>query len=307
MNAQSRRTELYNLLGDTPDRDYPVSGRIISEEDCGSYVLEQIILDLNGIEIVPALLAKPKGLSRPAPAILYNHCHGGLYELGKTELINPPSVYFQSPAYAEVLTGLGYSVICIDHWCFGERRGMLDTDMFKQMLWKGQVLWGMMVYDSIKALDYLQTREDIYSERIGTMGLSMGSTMAWWLSALDERIKLCVDICCMTDFHELIEQQSLYGHGVYYFVPSLLKHFTTSEINALIAPRPHLSLNGNYDCLTPPRGLDRIDNELKAVYKEHGAGDAWEMVRYNTGHFENADMRSRIVEFILKWLPADIS
>ena len=42
------------------------------------------------------------------------------------------------------------------------------------MLWKGQVLWGAMVYDNLRALDYLITRSDVDGERIGTMGLSMG-------------------------------------------------------------------------------------------------------------------------------------
>jgi acetyl esterase/lipase len=160
----------------------------------------------------------------------------------------------------------------------------------------------MMVFDSIKAIDYLQARNDVDMSRIATMGLSMGSTMAWWLSALDTRIKLCIDLCCMTDFQSLIESQGLNAHGIYYFVPNLLKHFSTAQINALISPRPHLSLNGNYDVLTPPKGLDCIDSELKAVYAKDGASEAWEMVRYNTGHFENADMRARIIDFLKKWL-----
>src|SRR5437763_1866113 len=142
-------------------------------------------------------------------------------------------------------------------WCFGERSTRTELDTFKEMLWKGQVLWGMMVYDNLRALDYLLTREDVNPSRIGTVGLSMGSTMAWWTAALDERVKVTIDLCCLTDFHELIETRGLDGHGIYYFVPNLLKHFDTSSINALIAPRAHLSLNGNYDQLTPPRGLDK--------------------------------------------------
>jgi len=139
MHNESRRLELYKLLGDTPDRSYKVSGKKIAEEDRGNYILKRITLDLNGIEIVPALFAKPKDAVKPTPVVLYNHCHGGLYDLGKSELINPPLTYFQSPCYAEVLTSMGYSTLCIDHWCFGERRGILDQDLFKQMLWNGQV------------------------------------------------------------------------------------------------------------------------------------------------------------------------
>src|SRR5206468_605743 len=156
--------------------------------------------------------------------------------------------------------------------------------LFKEMLWKGQVLWGMMVYDSIRAIDYLVSRSEVDPDRLATLGLSMGSTMAWWLAALDTRIKVTVDICCLTEFQSLIETKGLDGHGIYYYVPSLLKHFTTAEINALIAPRPHLSLAGNQDKLTPPQGLDILDHELKKTYAAHGAADAWKLHREDVGH-----------------------
>jgi hypothetical protein len=134
------------------------------------------------------------------------------------------------------------------------------------------------------------------------MGLSMGSTMAWWLAALNPRINVCVDICCLTDFQALIEARGLDGHGIYYYVPSLTKHFTTSGINALIAPRPHLSLAGNRDPLTPPAGLERIDRGLKAVYGEHGCPEAWELKRYDVGHVETAEMRADVLAFLDAWL-----
>ena len=86
------------------------------------------------------------------------------------------------------------------------------------------------------------------------------------------------------------------------YVPSLLKHFTTTEINSLIAPRPHIALAGNYDILTPPAGLDKIDRELSEIYRNEGAEDAWKMVRYNVGHIETRAMRKEIVDFLNKWL-----
>ena len=105
------------------------------------------------------------------------------------------------------------------------------------MLWQGQVLWGMMVYDSLRAIDVLADGRMWIRQRIATLGMSMGSTMAWWLAALDERVKVTVDICCLTDFQTLLANKALRLHGVYYYVPSLLEHFTTAQINALIAPR----------------------------------------------------------------------
>ncbi len=159
-----------------------------------------------------------------------------------------------------------------------------------------------MVYDNLRALDYLTTRGDIDRKRIATIGMSMGSTMSWWLAALDERIKVCIDLCCLTDYQTLIEQGGLSLHGIYYYVPDLLNHFTTSQINGLISPRPHFGLAGKLDPLTPLKGLEKIDHKLKEIYRQDGATNAWQLTVYDVGHIETADMRRDILNFFKKWL-----
>ncbi len=300
MNEQ-RRHELYALLGDLPDRNRPVEVQKIAEERRETYVLEKLLLDLNGIEPVPAYFTRPLESAGRVPVILYNHAHGGDFVLGKDELLDG-RVQLQKPPYAEVLARQRYAALAIDAWAFGERRGRTQEALFKRMLWQGQILWGMMVYDSLRAIDYLATRDDVDLNRLATLGLSMGSTMAWWVAALDERVKVCVDLCCLTDFQALLDADGLDGHGVYYYVPRLLQHFSTAEINALIAPRPHLSLAGNFDKLTPRAGLDRVDTALRDVYAELGASEAWKLVRYDTGHFETAAMRVEILSFLGRFL-----
>lgn len=294
---QRRRNELYDLLGDLPPRERPIRAETISIEDRGTFTLEKLVLDLNGIEPVPAYFVKPAGLRAPAPAILYNHYHGGKYKLGKDELLLAKSASGM-PSYAEALTNLGYSVLCLDTWAFGERATRTELDIFKDMLWQGRVMWGMMVFDSLRGFDYLATRADVDPKRIGTLGMSMGSTMAWWVAALEPRIKTCVDICCLTDYQAIRDAGLLAGHGVYYFVPSLVKHFTSAQINALIAPRPHLGLAGNRDKLTPPAGLDRIDAELKQVYAAMGHAENWKLLRYNVAHIETPAMRREALAFL---------
>ncbi|HEY5584938.1 MAG TPA: acetylxylan esterase [Ruminiclostridium sp.] len=302
MIKEQKREELYNLLGDLPNRQTPVLSRLISKEERENFFIERLVLDLNEIEPVPAFFIYPKNThNKKTPVILFNHSHGGNYHIGKDEILNSAS-YMYKKSYAEELTGYGYSVLCMDEWGFGERRGRTESEIFKEMLWKGQVMWGMMVYDSIRAVDYLFTRDDVDTERIGTLGMSMGSTKAWWLSALDVRIKVCIDICCMTEFQTLIETQGLDRHGVYYYVPRLLKYFTTAQINSLISPRPHLSLNGIYDKLTPNKGLDIINEELKKVYKEDGVKECFELEKIPVAHLETAEMRAEVIRFLNKWL-----
>lgn len=300
-DRRAHRKLLYSLMGDLPDAKRPIRARLISSEERESYTLEKISLDLNGLEHVPAFFARPHAGPAPFPAVLYNHAHGGGFAIGKRELVNPRDA-IQSPPYAEELARRGIASLCIDQWNFGERYCRPESQLFKEMLWKGRVLWGMMVFDNLRALDYLCARDDVDAARIGTLGLSMGSTMAWWTAALDERVKVTMDICCMTDFQELIATQGLDGHGIYYFVPSLLKHFDSVGINALIAPRPHLSLNGDYDPLTPPRGLDRIDRELKRIYRNEGQPEAWRMYRAQHGHFETAEIRAEVLKWLDRWL-----
>lgn len=295
----ARRRQLYSLLGDLPPRNRKISARVISAEDRPSYRLEKLELDLNGMEPVPAYFVSP--LNAPAgrrPTMLFHHSHGGGYQIGKKEFLEGRS-YLYTPPYAEVCASLGWNGLCCDTWVFGERATRTELDVFKDMLWKGQVLWGMMVYDSLRAMDYLVSRPDVDPARICTLGMSMGSTAAWYLAALDQRVKCTVDICCLTDFDALIQNNNLKGHGVYYFVPALRKHFTTSEINALIAPRAHLGLAGDLDPLTPPEGLDRIDRDLKGVYAAAGHPDRWKLFRSpNTKHQETPEMRAEIVGWL---------
>jgi acetyl esterase/lipase len=299
--SETRRRELYALMGDLPARSRPIGGKKRSEEERDGYLLETWDLDLNGIENVPAYLARPKSARGRLPAVLFNHSHGGGYKIGKLEFVDGRS-YLQPVPYARELTGLGYVSLAIDHWVFGERSHTSEPDMFKEMLWNGQVLWGMMVYDSLRAMDFLVQRPDVDPARIATLGISMGSTMAWWLAALDERVKVTVDICCLTDFQTLIAKKNLSAHGVYYFVPGLLKKFTTAQINALIAPRAHLGLAGLQDKLTPIEGLDLIDAELKKVYAEQGHPERWKLLRYDVGHQETAEGRQEIVRFLKEQL-----
>jgi acetyl esterase/lipase len=290
--------QLYSLLGDLPERHRPIAANVVSVEERSTYVLEKVMLDLNGFEPVPAWFTRPRDVREPAPVILYHHAHGGKYHLGKDELINGRGS-IRNPPYAEVAASMGYCAFCADTWAFGERATRAELDLFKDMLWHGRVLWGMMVYDSLRAIDYLVTRPEVDASRIANLGLSMGSTMAWWVAALDKRIRVCIDICCLTDFRALLETNGLDRHGIYYYVPGLLKHFTTAQINAMIAPRPHLSLAGNLDPLTPPGGLDRIDEYLRSVYE---GSDAWRLFRQDGGHQETPEMRGEITAFLKKHL-----
>ncbi len=287
------RDVLLSLLGDLPVKIPP---KVISRTttDLTWALREDLLLDLNGLQPVPAAVFTPQG---PGAFrwIIYSHAHGGAYEVGKRELIESIP-YMQPTPYSRELVSLGYAVICIDAWGFGQRCGRSESELFKEFLWKGSCLWGMMVFDTLQVLEYLHLREDVDTTCIGIMGMSMGSTMAWWCAALDERISYCIDICCLTDFGQLLENRALDLHGLYYYVPGLIKKFSTASILSLIAPRRHFSLVGTHDPLTPMKGVAAIHQQMCEVYKD--TPGAWKLSMYDCGHEETPEMRSDILEYL---------
>lgn len=302
-HQRRRRKELWGLLGDLPELRQP-RARLLRIEERTGYRLEHLELDLNGIEPVAALLLVPDKRSNPAPALLYIHAHGGTYELGKEELLLGRKIM---PAYAPLLAEKGIVTLAIDSWCFSSRKhdpdgrtGELDT--FKLMLWKGQVLWGMMLFDEYQAVSYLLSRPEVDAKRVGVFGLSMGATKAWWLAALDCRIRLCIDLCCLTDYQELIRSNNLRGHSIYYYVPKLLKYFQSHEINELIVPRPRLSLNGRQDKLTPPAGVERIRDHLMPLYARYGRKEDCRIELFDCGHEETPSMRQLVQTWLDRYL-----
>jgi hypothetical protein len=295
-----RRRELWRLLGDLPWKHRPVPPRVLRKEEHDGYTLERLVLDLNGVEPVPALLLVPHKRQPKAPGLLYIHWHGGMYDLGKEQLLKGVDA---QPAYAPVCAEKGLVTLAIDSWCFGERKhvangGEGEQDAFKLMLWRGQVLYGMMMFDEFRAMDYLASRPEVDTARLGAIGMSMGSTKAWWLAALDPRVKVCMDVCCLTDYEELIRTHGLKEHGIYYYVPSLLKHFQTADINELIVPRARLSVNGRRDPLTPPDGVEKVRDHVLPLYRKYGKESDCRIELFDCAHVELPEMRKLILEWM---------
>jgi hypothetical protein len=108
-----------------------------------------------------------------------------------------------------------------------------------------------------------------------------------------------VAVGCLTRYQELIAEQKLKYHGIYYYVPGLLKYFDTEAVISLIAPRPVLFMTGDEDLGSPVSGILKIEEELKRVYKLHGAPDNFQNKIYpKTGHVYTRDMWDNMV----KWM-----
>jgi len=303
----SIRETLIKIMGDLPPRPKKSAVRLLKGEDKGTYRVEKFAFENGAGALVPGYFLTPKNGKSKHPAIFYCHWHGGNYDLGKQEIF---TTHHTPQIPAQVLTDLGYAVMVIDAYGFGERSGKgpggpleigpaEELSASKYELWMGRSLWAMMVRDDLMALDYLFSRPEIDSTRVAVTGISMGATRSWWLMALDERIKTGVAVDCLTRYEELIAEQKLKAHGIYYFVPGFLKYFDTEAVISLIAPRPILFMTGDQDDGSPVSGIKKIEEAVQKVYNLNQASENFQSIIYpHTGHVYTADMWDKMT----KWM-----
>ena len=307
--ARTRAT-LLRCLGEMPPRPDPRMVKVLSKEDHDDYLLERFEFH-NGVDmVVPGILLIPKNRKGPAPAILGLHGHGSSKESICTD-------HKSSQLIGPMLAKRGYVVAAIDACFNGDRVGQgpagpkldkganaQELSLFKLYLWQGRSLWGMMLREEQCLLDYLETRPEVDNARIAATGMSMGCTRSWWLAAIDERIRAVAGVACFSRYTELIAHGNLRKHGIYYFVPGVLRHFDTEAIHALIAPRPHLELSGDQDGGAPTDGIAKLEKKLAALYHLYGKGDHFRSVIYkDTGHEYLPEMKQEMVEWFERHLP----
>jgi dienelactone hydrolase len=258
---------------------------------------------------VTALMLFPEGRKGPVPAILWLHSSTP----DKTQVIIP-GTNGGAESLGETLVRAGYAVLSPDSYWHGNRAGtgpsgMAESgrteqeDLFKLNLWLGRTLRGMFVRDDQLALDYLCSRPEVDASRIGATGMSMGSTRAWWLAEVDERVAAVVAVACLTRYQNLIAHGELRAHGVYYFVNGLLRHFDSEGVLALIAPRPLLALAGELDAGSPADGVRALERAVEGTYQALGAGDRFRSILYpEVGHAYTPEMRAAALAWFGRWL-----
>jgi lysophospholipase L1-like esterase len=296
-------------LGDLPERPAPPRSRVVSREQRDGYTLERVAIE-NGVDQeIGALVLVPEGLRRRAPAVMWLHSSTP----DKNQVI-APGTYGGEEALGELLVRKGYVVVAPDAYWHGERSGTgpagpFETwreeqeSLWKLHVWLGRTLWGMFVRDDQVALDYVCARPEVDAARVGVTGMSMGSTRAWWLAALDERVAAVVATACLTRYQNLIRHGQLRQHGIYYFVHGLLRHFDVEGVLALIAPRPFLALTGELDAGSPADGVRDLERLVGTVYEAVGERERFRSVLYpETGHTVTPEMRRETVEWLDRWL-----
>ena len=229
-DQDQQRRLLYGLLGDLPARDAPISRAVWNRANRMAISSKRSSLILTASNP-----SRPGSSNRSIPAGAFPACStitptAGIIHLGKDELLLGRKG-LSTPPYAQALTSHGWAALCIDAWCFGERCVRAESGNLQ-----GNALArpGAVGEDGLRqsaggGLPRVTGPEVDANAASGRWGLSMGSTMAWWAAALEARMRVCVEICCLTDYEGPDRGRRAGRARDLLLCASLLKHFSTSR------------------------------------------------------------------------------
>ena len=169
------------------DRGSPLNAIVVARQDRPTYVREKIVFSGMLGSRVPGYLALPKGTNGRVPVVLLLD---GIQ--GSKERWFEQDSWPRGPLVTDSLLAAGFGVLALDARYHGER--VAEGDYRSPGLNGGnfQELFVGSVIDYRRALDYLATRPEVDTTRIGALGLSMGGMMSFALASLDSRVKAVV-------------------------------------------------------------------------------------------------------------------
>jgi dienelactone hydrolase len=173
------------------DASIPLEARVVEHVDAGAMLREKIVFIDPAGDRVPALLSLPKNSNARVPCVVLLHGIGGSKEDWWRDDSREKEIVVR-------LAAAGVATFAIDAVYHGERAaegGFVPPQNFWfEHHWSNRMreLIVRSTIDARRALDYLATRRDIDSARLGALGYSLGGMMTCALTAIDSRVKVAV-------------------------------------------------------------------------------------------------------------------
>ena len=266
---QAKRPEyarqLREMLGldPLPERT-PLQASTTGVVERDGIVVEKLYFQSSPQLYVTANLYRPAQSTGRLPAILYVCGHGPVKKDG-VSYGNKVTYQHHGAWFARH----GYVCLIIDSLQLGEIEATHHgTHRFGMWWWlsRGYTPAGVEAWNCIRALDYLQSREDVDGERLGVTGRSGGGAYSWWVAALDERIKAAAPVAGITDLHDHVVDHCVEGHCDCMYMVNTYR-WDYPQVSALVAPRPLLIVNTDRDSIFPLRGVVSTYEKTRPIYE----------------------------------------
>ncbi len=286
------RKKLKQLIGDFPSKRVPLNVRTLWKRKHPLGEIQKIVFTSEPCCDVPAYLCLPENAEPPYDFMVCLQGHStGMHNSIAVD-IKDETKKIKVAGDRDFALGCmkrGVAALAIEQRCFGEREEKLqkrvapnpchDAAMHSMML--GRTLAGERVFDVDRAVDYLQTRDDVNFKTLGVMGNSGGGTISLFSAALLPRIKFAMPSCYFCTFRDSIMSIC---HCSDNYIPGLMKYAEMADVMGLFAPRPVVLVAGEKDEIFPVEGVKKAFRHLKKIYTAAGAGRRCHLVIGSQGH-----------------------
>jgi dienelactone hydrolase len=285
-----RRTILFRAgLWPLPPRT-PLNAQAFDRKDHTGFTVEKAYFESVPGFFVTGNLYRPRPAGTgaalgPFPAVLAPHGHSPYGRLEANDVFN-------EPARAANLARQGFVVFTYDMVGYNDSFQVPHSYSDpKAELW-GLTVLGLQLWDSIRAIDFLESLPDVDRTRIGVSGPSGGGTQTFLVTAVDDRLTATVPANMVSHYMQ--------GGDNCENAPGLRLDHSNVEYAAMAAPRPMLLISADGDWT---RDNPRVEvPAIRSIYKLYGAEDHLSDVQFHAPHNYNRDGREASYAFFAKWL-----
>ena len=273
--------------------------RIVGILEKPGYKIEKVVYEAWAGLQVTAHLYLPDNLTIQTPGLLY--ACGHWMEAGKL------AIPIQS--FCAAAATLGIITLVYDPIGQGERMESWQDHGNLAALLVGQCQLGWMVWESIRALDYLLSRPEVDPKRIAMTGASGGGLNTLFTTAIDERFTCAIPVAYPCTFlAAMLSERDLNwedGTDVCNQVPQIMSYAEMSDIASLFIPKPYMILSGKRDRIFPISGVRKIAAELEHNYRLASVPERFHFEEFDEDHGYQLGLRQAAYGWLKQWLLGD--
>lgn len=294
------RRQLQEMLGLWPmpertDLKPVITGRITNEQ----FTVEKICFQASPHLYCTANLYLPKNVSKPAPTVLYECGH---WRLLTNNISYGNKAVYQSDGARFAING--YVCLVLDTLLAGEVQGTHTGTRDHGLWWwnsRGYTPAGVEAWFGIRALDYLCSRPEVDTNRIGITGHSGGGAYSWTITALDDRIKAAAPLAGMADAKSHIGDGVIDHHCDCNFFINIYR-WDFPQLAALAAPRPLLIGGTDQDTLFHLDSTMRIYEKVRRIFDLYDAEKKLGLVIAPGPHDEVPELQLAVLRWFNRYL-----
>lgn len=297
------KEKLFEIVGPFPEKT-PLNAQITRTVEKNGYRIEHVVFESQPGFHVASSLFIPANIDNKAPAIIYCSGHHILA--------------YRNATYQHVILNLvkkGFIVFAIDPVGQGERLEYFDENDNSptiggptkqhsypgaQAFIAGSSMAKYMIWDGIRAVDYLLSRDEVDPGRIGITGRSGGGTQSSYIAAFDDRIYASAPENYITTFRRL-----LYTHGPQdaeqNFYKGIKSGLDLPDLLLVRAPKPNMMITTTNDIFNI-EGAREAAAEINRIYSAYVKDDNFLMVEDDAGHASTIKNREAMYAFFQKHL-----